>query len=172
MITAILVLALSAVSCSDSTGTVKGTLTWQYNEFIGTKGDVGAKVVLIPATDEFSDKDTADNSTFAVLLSQTPQGKNGIYTTKADGYGHYELSGIPARSYYLVFVSNNATGYLDKEKICLTATTLLKPLFTADEWESLERHLLLNKHEVRTVDVEKGKTITESHDFGYTAMMK
>ena len=29
-------------------GNVTGLITWQYNDYVGTKPDVGAKVMLIP----------------------------------------------------------------------------------------------------------------------------
>src|SRR5690242_3827745 len=36
-----------ASAAKQAFGKVQGAITWQYNNFVGTKGDVGAEVVLV-----------------------------------------------------------------------------------------------------------------------------
>lgn len=156
----ILIVSIFIVGCGNNTGNVEGTLTWQH---IGTQGDVEARVALIP-----TDLDKSlDHSGFVTLVSQHPQGEHGIYTTKADGYGHYVLSDVPPGEYCLLFVSRNATTHSNEDNISLMAKPLLKPLFDDKEWESLKLKLMLYKHDVRAVKIKHGKTITESYDFGH-----
>lgn len=146
---------------SNKTGSIKGAITWQYNNIIGTKPDTDAKIALIPE----NLKPLADNEFFCLLVSQNPQGKNGIYTTNADGYGNYEIQDIPIGNYYLLIISKNTKSDLtvqpyDKQR--------LKPLFTENGWNNLETNMKLGKVELRDVEIKENKMINESYDFGNT----
>ena len=142
------------------TGTVKGTLTWQYNPYVGTRGDVGAKIALIPVNLD----ENLDNNLFSLALSQNPQGKNGIFSTRADGYGHYELSNVPAGKYYLLFLSNNAFN----DTTLSGLAQVLRFRFSEEEWRAIELNLKVRKHRVTRIEIIQNRTITESHDFGYS----
>lgn len=143
------------------TGSISGVITWQYNKYIGTKADVGAKIALIP-TD--LDKNS-DNYLFALLLQQSPQGANGIYTGKADGYGSYKIDEVPVGKYYLLIYSNNtfSDGVVqeyDKQRLI--------GLFSDKSWTSLKNLLSIRKYELIEVEIKDGQTLTESYDFGNT----
>lgn len=142
-------------------GNIKGNITWQYNNYVGTRPDTGANIALIPTN---LSKDV-DNSFFVLVLQQTSQGKDGIYTAKSDGYGAYEIQDVPVGEYYLLIFSNNTNSDMtisdwDKER--------LKGVFSDKDWKRLESNLKLNKYELKTIKIEENKTITESHDFGNT----
>lgn len=142
-------------------GSIKGNITWQYNRYIGTKADTGAKIALIPTN--LSNK--SENSFFALLLQQNPQGKDGIYTAKADGYGTYEIQDVPAGEYYLLISSNNTRSDM---KIYTFDEERLKKLFSEKDWNKLKMPLKLNKYELKAIKIEENKTIIQSYDFGYT----
>lgn len=142
-------------------GGVKGTVTWQYNKFIGTKADVGADIALIPSM--YDNK--ISNTVFTLTLSSVPQGSDGIYTGEADGNGNYIIEDVPAGMYYLLIVSKNTTSDgtiydYDKE--------LLQTIFTDDAWGHLERKLGFYKYNLKLITINENKTITESKDFGYS----
>ncbi|ANS73979.1 hypothetical protein AWM70_04840 [Paenibacillus yonginensis] len=142
-------------------GGIKGTITWQYNKFIGTKADVGANIALIPVIHN----DKLRDSLFTLTLSSIPQGTDGIYTGKADGNGNYIIEDIPAGMYYLLIVSKNTTSDgtiydYDKE--------LLQSIFAGDSWTQLESKLKFYKYNLKLVTIKENKIITESNDFGYS----
>jgi len=143
------------------TGSIKGNITWQYNRYIGTKPDVGARIALIPKNLNRN----LDNSFFAIMISQIPQGKYGIYTAKADGYGSYEIDDIPTGQYYLLIVSKQTTSDMT---IYAYDKQILTSLFSDKDWKSLELNLKLNKYDLNPIEIKKDKTLIESHDFGYT----
>ncbi|BDR76577.1 tetratricopeptide repeat protein [Clostridium tetani] len=150
------------VNKSDSrTGNIKGIITWQYNNFIGTKPDTGANITLISKNKNRNN----DNSTFAITLQQVPNGKNGIYTAKADGYGNYEIDSVPTGEYYLLITSNNTNSDMTIDSY--TASTL-QGLFSEQDWSKLQLALKLNKYRFKTIKIKAEKTIIESYDFGYT----
>jgi len=142
-------------------GNIKGTITWQYNRYIGTKADTGARIALIPKN---LDKNL-DNSFFCSVISQIPQGKDGIYTGKADGYGYYEINDVPIGQYYLLLVSRNT---FSSGNIYGWDANTLKSVFSENDYSSLELNLKIYKYKFTTIEIKKDKTITESHDFGYT----
>lgn len=143
------------------TGNLEGNITWQYNKFIGTKADTGAKICLIPT----NLSKESDNSFFTIALKQIPNGENGIYTAEADGYGSYKMQDIPAGEYYLLISSNNT--YSDMT-INSWDESRLKAIFSDSDWEKLENGLKSNKYHLKTIQIEENKTKTESYDFGYT----
>ncbi|GKU80166.1 stalk domain-containing protein [Paenibacillus sp. L3-i20] len=142
-------------------GNIKGAITWQYNEYVGTKPDVGANVTLIPTVVNKIVNDTF----FALTLKQVDQGTNGIYTTLVDGNGDYNIDDVPAGKYFLLISSNNTNSDLTVEKDDMDT---LSQIFDKETMEMLELNLKLEKYELKTITIKKDKTITESHDFGYT----
>ncbi|WP_315371287.1 MULTISPECIES: stalk domain-containing protein [Paenibacillus] len=144
-----------------SVGNIKGVLTWQYNKYIGTKPDVNAKIVLIPR--DIPKYSRIHDTIFGITFSS--KGTNGIYTSKADGYGSYNIDNVPTGRYFLLFSSKNTNsdmtiGEYDQKR--------LEPLFGIPTWENIILNLKLNKYELREIEISKDHTLTESHDFGYT----
>ncbi|MFC5529047.1 stalk domain-containing protein [Cohnella yongneupensis] len=145
-------------------GNVKGAITWQYNDFVGTKADVGAKVFLIPTS--FDKKSiTADESNLYSMIGAVPKG-SGLQFVKVNGFGQYELNDIPAGKYYIVISSKNTTRNSDEDLSDYVVSTL-KPLFA--DWDTFVLfNLKLTNHEVREIEIKKGKTLDVSYDFGNT----
>lgn len=82
------------------TGTVKGCITYQYNEAIGTRGDVGADILLIPNDLPDGSLDIINAITFINL-------PEGCLHAEADGYGNYILQDVPVGKYVIVIRSKN-----------------------------------------------------------------
>jgi hypothetical protein len=142
-------------------GSIKGVVTWQYNKLIGTKADVGASVALIPTQVE----EKLNNTLYTLLLQSVPQGSDGIYTAKVDGFGDYNIDDVPAGDYYLLFVSSNT---MSDGTIYKSDEVDLKTIFEGDSWDQLENKFKLYQYELRRITIKENKTLTESHDFGYT----
>ena len=80
-------------------GTISGTITYKYNDFVGNRGDSGALILLI-SKDVKSLPDRLG-------LAMTSEKVDGLYDTKADGNGNYVFNHIPAGEYYIVVLSKN-----------------------------------------------------------------
>lgn len=145
---------------------VSGTVTWLYNYVLGTRGDNGAGVMLIPL-----DKDTSayDNSGACLFVSGNYE--SGIMVTKCDGYGNYVFSKVPTGEYLLLIVSKNTTmedrfkdenawnDYIDK---------LFGHFFSSDDLYKLKLSIGYNKFCFKSITVEEGYPLVISHDFGIT----
>jgi tetratricopeptide (TPR) repeat protein len=142
-------------------GNMRGVITWQYNNFIGTKPDNGANIVLISRNKNRN----SDNAAFTVTLKQNPSGKNGIYTAEADGYGNYEMDDVPTGQYYVLIKSNKTRSNMTIDS---NTASILQGLFSESDWSKLQTTLKLNKYILKTVEIKPNKTIIESYDFGYT----
>ncbi|OEH92957.1 hypothetical protein [Bacillus solimangrovi] len=144
-------------------GSLKGTITWQYNDFVGTKGDVDAKIVLISETFDSSRYSDDDLSllTFGITV-----GMEGVYAVNADGYGHYEMSNIPAGNYVLLVLSNKTRRNMKEPIDSYTQQTLRKVLNIGNFNEF--GFLNLKKHTVEEIMIKENETTNFSHDFGYT----
>jgi len=140
-------------------GSIKGCISWQYNSYI-TKADVGASIALIPKN---LDK-TLDNYYFTIKLQQAFQGENGIYTSKVDEYGNYQIGDIPIGEYYLLIFSNKT--YSDM-KIDLCDKQQLLKVFSEKDWSNLEVQLQLKNYELQNIEIKNNKTFEMNYNFGF-----
>lgn len=147
-------------------GTVTGNITWQYNKYIGTRGDTGSEVYLIPM--DFSIKG-GDNKNLSLFLDT--RGKNNVFYVEVDGRGQYVLNNIPCGKYLIFIRSENTTDgmrFTDKSTWNKIIDKLLGAFLTDDELETFKTMLGYNSFYFDTITVQDGQTITISHDFGYT----
>lgn len=149
---------------TNAVGTLKGTVTYQYNKFIGTKPDVGAQIYIIPTN--FDYKAYKEDDFKLYIFAGITEGINNLYYAEAKGYGTYELTDIPVGEYLVIIVSENNTRNPD-DPIYLEDT--LKPLIGAKNYETFKKFRLdFDKHKWEVVEIKKDKTKDFSHDFGYT----
>ena len=143
------------------TGGIKGSVTWQYNKSIGTKADTNAKVALIP-----KNLIKGTYTDFSTLLYASKQlNKLGVYSTKANGYGNYEINNIPVGKYYILIISSNTYSHMtiddwDKER--------LEKIFSEEDYNRLESSMKINKYELDEIEITKNQTLDYSKDFGFS----
>ncbi|MDX1806603.1 MAG: S-layer homology domain-containing protein [Paenisporosarcina sp.] len=143
-------------------GTVKGSVTWQYNDFIGTKPDVGAKVFLIP--NGFKHTNFTDLNLFT-MIGSIPKLSN-LHYAKVDGFGYYELNDVPAGDYTIIITSKNTTRNPDSD---IMVKLVLEKLLGPTNYALFELfNLKINKHEWYSIEVKKDRTLNVSKDFGNT----
>ena len=151
-----------------SKGQVKGQITWQYNKFIGTRGDNGAKVLLIPVNDTVK---TFDNHEAAMFLTGTYD--SGIMVTKCDGYGNFDFGDdVPTGKYIVLIVSKNTNSMerlLDENSWISYFKDLYGGSFSNEDLEKLILFVGYQKYAFDYITVAENKVINISHDFGYTA---
>ena len=136
-------------------GSIRGTLTYYFNENYGDKPDVGAKVwvlegwvqecpetwMVMPATD----------GTGELFYVEPAKERGRMYSvgvgvrreTIADGNGNFAIEGLPPGQYTVIFESAHAV-------------------------HALSLRDCVGKHEWRWIRVEPGGTVDVSHDFGMT----
>lgn len=147
--------------CSMGNGNLKGTVTWQYNKIIGTREDVGAKVILIP--EEFNFNKSSDEKDF-YISNKIPQ-DSGIFVTKVDGHGDYEINSIPSGKYFLILISEKTNRDITKP-LNMYKDMLSK---TVHDWESFQLFALGTKQfNIEEITIEANQTLNKSHDFGFT----
>lgn len=147
-----------------SYGNLKGTVTWQYNKYVGTKPDVDAKVFLIPTNFNYINYNGRLRS-FAIGFDDI---KSNLFVGKVNGYGTYEISDIPTGQYLAIIVSKNTTRNFTEDVPSYTKDTIEK-LLGAEGYEAFKiMNLNLSKHTWSTIEIKKDKTIDYSYDFGNT----
>ncbi|MEC7819155.1 MAG: hypothetical protein VX454_10895 [Pseudomonadota bacterium] len=142
------------------TGSIKGTITWQYNNFVGTRGDTESNVFLfkLPLAETFSNIKSYQAK--MIGLGVAPTEKPGFfYAIKADGFGHYERNDIEAGEYVALIQSENTTPSPDD---------LYTKRCSEQFREYIEDLRFFNKVYCRPIFIEPGKSISLSHDFGNT----
>lgn len=147
-------------------GSVTGNITWQYNKFIGTKADVGAKVYLIPLDYTIRGGGNED-----LALCMDTNGKNNVFYTKVDGMGQYNFTNIPSGNYLLFVKSKNTTSSLRfnnesswEERIEARFNSIL----TNDELEKFKTMVGYDSYFTDVIEVKDNQNTVSSHDFGYT----
>ncbi len=80
-------------------GTITGNVTWKYNEYVGTKADVGAQVYLFRRSSKSRCLRVVD-----VRFGESDPAK-GFYVTQVDLNGKYCFRRLPPGTYDLLVVS-------------------------------------------------------------------
>lgn len=155
---------------SAAAGTVEGIITWQYNDFVGTKGDVGAKVMLFPENAHISVAD------FELLQDGIPSTacfhKYHLFTGTADGYGKATIDDLPAGSYHGIVYSAKTTRNISAPFESYAATelrSLIQGDISDEVLNSSPALIRIFKWAVVSdIQVRKGQTTHFNHDFGNT----
>lgn len=143
-------------------GNVEGTITWQYNNFVGTKGDVGARIIFVraPLEETVSKLPEPERKMLSGGIPVSESEGAGVYSTEADGFGKFSIDGLPAGSYNVfIFSSKTRPGPED------IMTNSCKARF-GTHFQSFV--FVLSKAYCTTAKVSSGRTSTISHDFGNT----
>ncbi|MED1782942.1 hypothetical protein P4V43_14055 [Brevibacillus fortis] len=144
-------------------GSLKGTITWQYNDFVGTKPDVNARILLIRTDFDKNTITDVEEGVFAIGLAPK---NSGLFAVKANGYGNYEIGNLPIGEYHVLVVSEQTTRNIDLP-VDEYPITKLKPYI--QKWDAfLSMSLMDKKYQVSTITIEEGQTLDLSHDFGNT----
>jgi len=156
----------STLIYSDSqVGHLTGTITYQYNKYVGTKADVGARVMLIQTNHVPLYSDGGAFLLFKEIGFNDPM----IHCTEVDGMGNYYLDNIPAGYYYLLVLSEETNESPEMEEMNKgLARNYLQGKITAEALERLELNLSLHSFEFETIEIKPNQTTRFSHDFGYT----
>lgn len=143
--------------------TLSGTVTYQYNQFIGTRGDVGALIYAFPTG--FMSGMVSQDEMFDMIENPNMTLERRIYFTKVDGYGHYRLK-LPPDKYVILIRSNNAMQILGHKVDKITIDRLSD--FITDI--SLSNPYALNavKYKILDIDLNRNKSENYSVDFGYS----
>ena len=155
----------SNVQASPDYGKIKGTITWQYNKYVGTKGDVGAQIYVIPTS--FSPQTISEDDEKAYFMTGKVPKNSMLFYTTADGYGNYEIDVVPAGEYCVFIISMKTTRDFTKPVPEYTKNAL-KPYIR--NWDTIEKGTLvkLHNHVFKNVEIRSGITTIFSHDFGFT----
>lgn len=148
-------------------GRVSGQLTYQYNKFVGTRGDNGATVMLIPRNDNVKNY---DNHRAAMLLPDTYE--SGIIVVECDGYGNFDFgNSVPVGEYILVAISNETTSgerFEDEVFWKFLIDSGFGNLFSDEDRESLYLFIGYSDWTIEILTIEPNDDIRFTHDFGYT----
>ncbi len=139
-------------------GTVKGSLSYYFNDNYGNKPDVGAEIWLVEGDIGGIPDDVivlGSETTLAMIHSAGPGASTGIRKltvinhTMADGSGNFEFSTVPSGTYTLVMKSRHVTGSRGAE--------------------SLTKRDILGRIVWLVKTVTAGQTVDASSDFGISA---
>ncbi|WP_286231329.1 hypothetical protein [Neobacillus mesonae] len=142
-------------------GELKGTITWQYNEYIGTKPDVGASVLIFP---QGGFKKVTAQNIIKVMDGKSNGSTYGVYYTTVDGFGNYSLS-LPEGKYHVVFISLKTTRNYNKP----VSSNTIKIMGTyINNFKGTEFGMEIYNHQIKSITIKKGVTYNFSKDWGYT----
>lgn len=144
-------------------GTVEGTVTWQYNKFVGTKGDNGATVILVrlPVEDTIAKLSDSDRDLLGRGLDSGSVyvSADGIYEIKVDGFGKFSKDGILVGR-YLTIVTSGSTSPSPDDVYTQSCTSRLKEFFNDIRF--------FRKAYCTSVQIKSGERSQIVHDFGNT----
>lgn len=154
-------------------GRIKGTITWQDNsnvgvarqfyDAIGTKGDIDAKIYVIPKNfNPASISNEAEQNYYQ--FGELPFNTN-LYYASADVNGNYEIAGISPGAYYVLIISQNTKRDINKPR-SEDITYILKQISRNLEQDNLELYTKKYKHTIKTVEIRANVTSNINYDFG------
>ena len=141
------------------TGTVTGEVTYKYNDYVGSKPDTGADVLLI------SKKVTSLPDDLA--YGNTRDLPDGCYATKVSGSGKYTFNNIPVGEYVLIFISENTTPNPKTVAGFYNWGNTVYEMFSETGQKRASNFVLLHKIHNEDITVTEGE-VTCYHDFGIT----
>jgi len=152
-------------------GSVAGVITWQYNQFVGTKGDVDAGVVLIPNPmwRQFSEPTPTIYTSMCLGIEDPRMQKYGLRVGRADGFGNAQIDHVPVGRYRALMCSHNAArNFQASIEDYLVAS--VRDLFNNDDaLYAFEQSMFkLQKFWIDDITVRKGEVTHFNHDFGNT----
>lgn len=146
-------------------GSVTGLITWQYNKYIGTKPDVGAKVMLVQTN---KIPILSDEITFLTVSNDLEEDPTVISTT-ADGSGNYYFDNIPAGDYYLILQSKSTHASPVEADVCISdADQYLSDLISTNGLDNFKLGCKVWKTTILKITVKGGEITRCSKDWGYT----
>ncbi|QDQ00165.1 S-layer homology domain-containing protein [Lysinibacillus fusiformis] len=144
-------------------GTLKGTVIWKYNDFIGTKGDTGARIYLFPTNATYP---SYKKQELFDWIDRKTELKD-VYRTLVDANGNYTFNDLPTNNYIAVISSKNAHRNVLET---LNSHNQLKTLFGDYNYEIFEANAMtIYKHQIRNIEISDKSTVDFSADFGYSA---
>lgn len=148
-------LLLSACSTPPKEGVLKGNLSYKYNNYVGNKPDVGAKVTLIS-------KAPLSGKPFGRFNSQ-------YFECESNVNGDYEFNNVPPGEYLLIAQSNTTHASPKDEELAMKYDSpKLSKLFYEPDSLRVRHYLTFWKTFVKDVVIESDKTIVINNDFGIT----
>ena len=152
------VFALCNVTVIEKTGSVTGTVTYKYNNYVGNKPDTDSIVYLISKKVESLPDSIALGGTYNI--------PEGCFATKVDGTGKYQIDNVPIGDYVAVLLSKNTNSGSKSGSLYWGYSVYNK--FSEKGKEYADTTCYLQKIEYKNITVEADKTVTFSHDFGIT----
>lgn len=159
--------ASCTVAVSQKYGSISGNITWQYNKYIGTKSDTGAYVALIPKN--INKLKGVNHKDFSMLIETN--GEDGIYTTKVNGYGQYELKNIPVGQYWIFVVSKYTTSgsrFNNPDIWNSYINSMFGGFLSTSELSNIKLFIGYHSTTSKEITIQKDQTTPYSYDFGYT----
>lgn len=148
---------------SSKLGNVTGMVTWQYNKFIGTKPDTGAKVLLMQTNHVPTSKDGSNFLLFSSFNDDL------MYSTEVDGSGNYYFDNIPVGEYYLLILGDNTNESPQIQNLNISsAKNYLTNKISDEAMKRLETNIKLHSFEIKKITVSANQTYRYSVDWGYT----
>ncbi len=141
----------------EHTGMISGLISWKYNNFVGNRGDTGAKIFAV----NLEIHEPIDS----LIDMNAPQGTNGIWISTADGNGNYKLDKIPCGNYAVFVASNNANGNYPEYNT-------LDSVISQKEWITIQtinsKTFIRSIKYYNNIQVNENEETTLSYDFGLT----
>ncbi len=144
-------------------------ITWQYDDYVGTKADVGARILLAPASKKISDADAG--IIYHVFSVAGSHKRYGLQQGDADGDGHIYIDSLPAGRYNALILSGttlrDSQAPLEPYEL-----TQLQAFFVDEAGVAIATTkpaiLLVFKWTTQEITIRPGSLTHCSYDFGHT----
>lgn len=145
------------------TGSIFGVITYKYNDFVGNRGDTGAKILLVQTNHIPTSSDVSNIGTMSTTGNDPT-----VYTTIVDGVGHYQLDNIPVGEYYLVIESKESKASYDSQ---IYDKKIINELFTGKISSDAIMFLGMGsgKKIIKTINIQENQIFRLDEDWGLTA---
>jgi hypothetical protein len=150
-------------------GKVRVTVTFKYNDYVGNRPDVDARVILISKDIPGNRSSNVNSWIFSPGIDTVYKyhkeefNRRGVYVGNVGGNGTVVIPGVATGNYSMVLVSNNTTGY---PQLFESAERILN--YYADDPKLVHSTVVLHKFHFEDITVEAGEEFEISHDFGIT----
>lgn len=136
-------------------------VTWKYNDFVGSKPDTGAFVILVPKGRKLLKASSLFPDVVLKGLDEKYLDDNGVLYAKVGGTAKAVFNKVPPGEYDVFLKSKNTRNAAEKGG---PDQKLLEHTFPAET----AKFMLMNKVDFQHITVGEGEDLEFEHDFGIT----
>lgn len=152
-------------SAKSNSGSIEGNISYFYNDYVGYKPDVNARIVLLSTKMNYKKYSYSKLRSFA-MYDKKSSNNTDFYSGYANGKGDYKIKNVKAGKYLAIIRSKGFFPKVMKDPKQKDVNKVYK-IYGSEAGEVLVANtMLMTKYHITTVTIKKNQAEDVSKNFG------